>query len=566
MLQSNPDPLGQTASPNSAVWKGLVVLVLLAGALVSFSGLGAVMPLDAHEVFVARTCEEMIDRGEWIVPYFNDEPRLKKPPLEYWLVLATNAVTGGDEIITEFEARFPSALAGILMAATAIAIGTLLVSRNVGLLAGAMLVTCSGYISYTHSARPEMVYAALCAAGLLCLVCAERWSLEGSRKSHATLAALLVWIFFGLATLTKGPQLPVPILIGWYFSAWRSGHLRETVRSSKPLVGSVLYLVLSLWWFVAIWFMIPEAGEIWKGETISRYVEHDAQHGETWVKMLEPYYLYRPISLLIPWVFFVPGAFVGPWLKQFKTKPGAMRLWWIILIAAVILSFSKGRRWYYMLPLLAPYTVLISSTAIQVAAYLRDRKAAWAWHALFAVHAVAIAVVAITMSARHDDRLGATPAALIALVCLAVGVYLMLLFVPRVRQALSLTGIAVGACACAAVGFAIAESRMGLWRINRHDERNFALQVSEVVGDGPLLGWRDKWEEQQYYTHRTIPLFIDEEPFAEKLAETAGAWVLVDARYEENAIPAHFNATRIISHDNGKTKGQFELWRVEPLD
>ena len=140
---------------------------------------------------------------------------------------------------------------------------------------------------------------------------------------------------------------------------------------------------------------IPEAGEIWAGETISRYVEHDAEHGESWVSLLEPYYLYRPLAMLVPWVFFVPGAMFGPWMKRFKTKPGAMRLWWIVLIACVLLSFSRGRRWYYMLPVLVPYTVLLASTAVQFAGYLRERNMKWAWSALFALHAIAISVVAI---------------------------------------------------------------------------------------------------------------------------------------------------------------------------
>jgi len=560
-LRCPPEPVGLLVVPSRRVWLWLVTLVMLASALVSFSGLGSVMPLDAHEVFVARTCEEMIARGEWMVPYFNDEPRLKKPPLEYWLVLTTNTVTGGDAIITEFEARVPPAIAGILMSAMAIMIGTMLVGREVGLLAGAMLATSSGYITYTHSARPEMVYAALCIAGILGLVCAERWALDPGRRKRAMIAALLAWAFFGLATLTKGPQLPIPILIGWLIGAWRGGHFWQTVRSCRPIVGVVLYLVISLCWFVAIWIMIPDAGEIWHNETIKRY----AEHGDSWFTLLDPYYLYRPLALLVPWVFFAPGAMVGPWLKQFKTKPGAMRLWWIVLAAAILLSFSRGRRWYYMLPLLVPYMVLLASTAIQIADYLKERRAMWVWNLLFAIHAVAIAIVAVAMSTRHDDRFGTTPVVLLVAVCAAAVVYLALLSVPRLRRTIGTVGVGVLACASVSVSFAVVESRMGLWRANRLDERDFSLLVAEAVGPGGvLLGWRDMWEEQQYYTHRTIPLFVEADALTDKINTSSGAWILVDARNKENALPETLDSTLIIRHDNGKTEGQFELWRVEP--
>src|SRR5690606_12275176 len=41
---------------------------------------------DANEAFYVETPREMMERGEWIVPYFNGEPRLNKPPLSYWIV------------------------------------------------------------------------------------------------------------------------------------------------------------------------------------------------------------------------------------------------------------------------------------------------------------------------------------------------------------------------------------------------------------------------------------------------------------------------------------------------
>ncbi|MEQ8662318.1 MAG: hypothetical protein RLW62_15995, partial [Gammaproteobacteria bacterium] len=62
---------------------GIWLLLLLAALLGSVRL--AVLPPDAHEVLVLRSVEEMAARGDWVVPYFNAEPRLNKPPLSYWL-------------------------------------------------------------------------------------------------------------------------------------------------------------------------------------------------------------------------------------------------------------------------------------------------------------------------------------------------------------------------------------------------------------------------------------------------------------------------------------------------
>src|SRR5438128_2659665 len=37
---------------------------------------------------------EMLKRGEWVVPYLQGEPYLDKPPLLYWLVMASYSVFG----------------------------------------------------------------------------------------------------------------------------------------------------------------------------------------------------------------------------------------------------------------------------------------------------------------------------------------------------------------------------------------------------------------------------------------------------------------------------------------
>ena len=52
----------------------------------------------------------MIQRADYVVPHFNNQLRLDKPPLAYWAQVASYRIFGE----TDFGARFPSAIAAAL--------------------------------------------------------------------------------------------------------------------------------------------------------------------------------------------------------------------------------------------------------------------------------------------------------------------------------------------------------------------------------------------------------------------------------------------------------------------
>src|SRR3954463_14945381 len=54
----------------------------------------------------------MIERADYIVPYFNNHFRFDKPPLTYWAQVASYRIFGDND----FAARFPSVIAAALVA------------------------------------------------------------------------------------------------------------------------------------------------------------------------------------------------------------------------------------------------------------------------------------------------------------------------------------------------------------------------------------------------------------------------------------------------------------------
>ena len=75
--------------------RSTILAVLLALAVVPyFVALGSSAIWDANEAFYVETPREMIERGDYINPTFNYQPRFNKPVLSYWIVAAFYHVFG----------------------------------------------------------------------------------------------------------------------------------------------------------------------------------------------------------------------------------------------------------------------------------------------------------------------------------------------------------------------------------------------------------------------------------------------------------------------------------------
>jgi len=93
-------------------WKGPLGLVLFAGLGVIGSLLAApYIPLaDPDEGLHAAIAQEMVEKGDWIVPRLLDEPFLDKPILYFWAIAASLKTLG----MSEAAVRLPGLLFGML--------------------------------------------------------------------------------------------------------------------------------------------------------------------------------------------------------------------------------------------------------------------------------------------------------------------------------------------------------------------------------------------------------------------------------------------------------------------
>ena len=89
-----------------------LVVVSLVGLFSIFFCLESAKTLGSHEGYALIPAREMLNSNDFVVPTFGEVPRLKKPPLIYWLISGTASLVGSLDI---FVARLPAGVSAVLL-------------------------------------------------------------------------------------------------------------------------------------------------------------------------------------------------------------------------------------------------------------------------------------------------------------------------------------------------------------------------------------------------------------------------------------------------------------------
>lgn len=295
-------PSSQTPAPIDRSIHPVTLVVLLAlAAVLFFVGLGSLGLTDRDEGRNAEAGREMFETGNYISPTFNYEPRFAKPVFVYWLMTASYHVFG----VSEFAARFPSALFGLGLILLQYLFLTRCRGPVIGLFGAAMLLLNLEIIGLSRMALTDSVlifFTTLSLYGFWLGLYGE------GHERHS------IWFFYigmALATLTKGPiGFLIPMLaVGLYLWLTRSWSLFR--REGRLLPGLLLFLALTLPWYL---MMLNLHGERYttsaQGDTIGRFFGTMEGHGGTLL-------FYVPVFLLgfFPWSGLLPFA----WYQAYRS-------------------------------------------------------------------------------------------------------------------------------------------------------------------------------------------------------------------------------------------------------
>ncbi|MGM0488248.1 MAG: ArnT family glycosyltransferase [Planctomycetota bacterium] len=317
-----------------------IAIVLMVAVVVLFTNLGGSRLWDRDEPRNAGCAVEMLSRGDWVTPVFDDELRTHKPILLYWFMMAAYAIFG----VNEFAARFWSALLGVGSACLTYALGRRLFSPRVGLWGAVILVTTLMFDVAARAATPDSLLIFWSTAALCIYVYGTFAAPDSHSPSPGSIrlfprwpVAVFMYAMMGLAVLAKGPVglvLPTAV-IGMYLlirrlpsrEAARSGvwhrtletglrmvrpfaprHFLTTCWIMRPITAVLVVSAVALPWYVAVGLRTD--GEWVRGflleHNLGRAAEPMEGHGGS--------FLFYPLALLVG--FFPWSVFAAPTLLE----------------------------------------------------------------------------------------------------------------------------------------------------------------------------------------------------------------------------------------------------------
>jgi 4-amino-4-deoxy-L-arabinose transferase-like glycosyltransferase len=395
-------------------WLALLV-VLGVAALADLVGLRERVLIVGDEALYATAAREMLERGDWIVPSFNYEPRYQKPILSYWLIAASYHVFG----VSEAAARLPSVLAGLLACGLVFALGRRLGDPLTGLVAGLVMATNTATVGLSRTAMTDMTLCAFTTAAIAALVFAEQ-SRERGGGGRGWLALAGVALAGGL--LTKGPVAVV--LPGLVVAPWlvRRGALGVWLRRREAWAGVSLFVALAAPWFVAVHLRTQGAftRHALGFETFERYF------GEAVSSASLPWwgYLATLWPCFLPWSAFLPGAVIVHLRRSGREDPlSGLCLWWAVVVFAFF-TLGETRVVTYVFPAVPALALLVGGWWREALAQPRPRGALSPLPPVAVLSAAAL--VGLALVAQDGGPTAKLPPAIVpalwvALAALAVG-------------------------------------------------------------------------------------------------------------------------------------------------
>ena len=218
-----------------------VALGVLAATLlfvVLFWRLGTPTFWDPDEAHYAETSREMIATSDWSAPFYNEQPFFDKPVLFHQLQGTAMRLVNDPEL----GARLVPALAALGLVAICVWFGTVMVSGEVGIVAGLMLAACPAVFGLARYAILDTLFTMFTFGGAACLAVA---ALRDRPR--------LQWVGYvaiALGVQTKGPLALVLCGLTLLVLIACSPDLRRRLLGLHWVIGLVIVVAVASPWFV----------------------------------------------------------------------------------------------------------------------------------------------------------------------------------------------------------------------------------------------------------------------------------------------------------------------------
>ena len=284
-----------------------------------------------------RTPLEMLRDDHWLVPFLDGVPRIKKPPLLYWLGRASYELFG----VSLVSARMIVVLfGGLLVVATAAIARRLSGERETGTVAALILLGMLGLATESRRFMLDIPVAALSATAFWLLLI---WS-ERPRWPWLTGVSLLL----AAAFLIKGPIALIVCGSGLLALLATRPATRQLILERWPvwLLHLLLLATLALPWFFIVRQLYPAAAEAaFAGEIESRQFFQPNLNA-----------LLGLFSIGLPWIFVFVAHLGTRWREDAPLR--RLLLFWLLAATLPFLLIRAFDR--YLVGSLVPLAIFLA--------------------------------------------------------------------------------------------------------------------------------------------------------------------------------------------------------------
>ena len=342
----------------------------------------------------------MIERNDYVVPYFNNRYRFDKPPLTYWFQVASFRALGQNP----FAARLPTAIAAALTAVVIFAWGVSLREPRAGFWAAIIFTLCLQTFIHAKAAVADM--------WLVLFVTLAHWAgyellrdrLAGNWRSVVVRpggGGIWWWLFYlslAFAFLAKGPIGWVPL--GTVALAQCGRPVIYFARRFLFVRGILLLLALvALWGGPALLrthgeFLAIGLGHHVIGRSFGTMQGHGGGSILSALGAL-PYYFLTVFVTFAPWSWKIPALVRAKWKERDRLD--------LYLIAGVLLTVGiftivKTKLPHYILPAFPLLALLLAR--YWLGSGVQEGTLRW-WAGATAALLLAIALVGFPFIARY---------------------------------------------------------------------------------------------------------------------------------------------------------------------
>lgn len=294
----------------------------------------------------------ILQQDNWILPVNNGVDIPYKPLFLHWCIALLSLLTGG---VTEYTARFPSALALAVMVLAGYVFFSRRRGSQVAFVAALLTLTSFELHRAGTNCRVDMILTALVVISLYLLY---RWVERGMRG--------LPWwavLCMSAAFLTKGPVgVLLPCLVTGIFLLCR-GHDFRKVLSRFLLVGLVSCVVPLLWYVAAYRQGGSYFLQLVMEENLLRFLgkmSYVSHHNPAYYNVLTVLAGFLPYTLLVLislfWIRPRRGLLSSGWWERFKRyfrEMDDVRLFSLLSIVVIFVFYCipKSKRSVYLMPI-----------------------------------------------------------------------------------------------------------------------------------------------------------------------------------------------------------------------